>query len=81
MWRDLATVSISCMADVSIMSAIQDYSYIFWSRTWGGVHSPQSWPSGACWRGPPSGPNRSVMRWVRPTDSPLVFMCYFRSAS
>ena len=29
MWRDLATVSISCMADVSIMSAIQDYSYIF----------------------------------------------------
>ena len=51
MWRDLVTISISCMADVSIISATQDYSQLFCSRTSGGVRSPQSWPSLACWRG------------------------------
>ena len=32
---DLATSYISCMADVSIMRAIQDCSGLFWSRTSG----------------------------------------------
>ena len=32
MGLDLATSPISCMADVSIMRAIQDYSGLFWSR-------------------------------------------------
>ena len=39
------------MADVFIVSAFQDYGRLLYSRSSGGVRSPQSWPSLACWRG------------------------------
>ena len=71
MWRDLVTISISCMADVSIISATQDYSQLFCSRT---SKAGPLWPAGGASQGAKS-------RYGAPGAglSPLVLMCYSRS--